>query len=424
MPSDIEQQISNYYRWIEKRSGMGLRPSTPDTAADQPGQVLIDDLSGFGLPRTSSPTSKRPVVAALAAAAAVIVLIAGVAVASRGDTGNVQLPAAQPESECGLPPVYSQASWDGCVVLGVFMSPDATKADIDSVRIVLESRDGLVDANQLQYLDAQASLERARRTLADEPDAANLLNEDNVVTSFRVASKRSAPVDELRALAQNLAAMPGVYDIQAEGDTGPAVNTDESVTSDEAIVQPGWDEHFDSIDIAADDATTYLDPDGRQLLRLPVGSADGIEIGMPVVNPNGLIGRVETVVDDGSDVLLATNNMFQTGGVLNGTSLEVYVVGNRLTGAGLVGPSDLTSRVEVGDLVMTSGGSEAIAPAGIPIGVVDSISTSPQQASAAHLRMLADPYNDTETLKVLLYQPPANIVGQPPTTAPKPPTTG
>ena len=422
MPSDIEQQVSNYYRWIETRASLDVRPP-PSDAAGVPGRFPIDDFSGFEPPRSSPPESKRPLVAALAAASAVVALVAGLAVASRHDPGNDTPSASQTQRGCQLPPVDPPASWDGCVLLEVYMSANATDADIDNVQSMLESRSGLVDTDQLQYLDAQASLDRARQTLVDEPDLADLLSEDNIVTIFRVVSTRAAPVDEIRTLAQDLASMPSVYDVQANGDIDPAVTATGPAVSDEAIAQPGWDDDLESVDVAATEVTAILDRDGHQFLRLPVGHADGVEVGMPVVNSNGLIGRVQTVLDDRSEVLLVTDNRYETGGDINGAPSEVYVVGNRLTGPELRSPSSMAGTVRVGDLVTTSGGSDALAPGGIPIGVIDSISTSQQQGHVVRLRLLADPTNDTELIKVLLYQPAADLLDQP-ATAQQPPTTG
>lgn len=101
---------------------------------------------------------------------------------------------------------------------------------------------------------------------------------------------------------------------------------------------------------------------------ISVGSADGIEERMPVISASGLVGVVETVSENRSDVLLLSSPVFQIGalvvgdpgipGLLRGDSYNTLIL-----------EIWESAVIEVGDEVVTSGFSEMI-PRGIPIGTV------------------------------------------------------
>ena len=113
-------------------------------------------------------------------------------------------------------------------------------------------------------------------------------------------------------------------------------------------------------------------------ITIDVGAADGVERGMPVIDGEGLVGRIIQVTPNASRVLLAIDPSFsaaartaQTGevGVLDGRGGDPMVL--RLL--------DPTAVVEVGDPIVTSSYQGGVFPAGIPIGTVSQVTegTSP-----------------------------------------------
>ena len=419
MPTDVEQQISNYYRWIETRNGVDLRPATvAPREGIGPDQHMIGEMFNIE-PGPSTPRSRRPLLAVLSAAAVVVLLVVGLAlgVGRRDEAGTMS--ATQADSACGLPPVDSPALWEGCVVITVYVSPTATDNEIDDIRTTILDASGIADGNQLRYRDKGASLEQARTVLIDDPDVAAALTEDVVVTSFQVASLRSASIIELRQLANDLGSMPGVVDVQTSGDINNAV--DDNVR--DIAVPQGWDSGFDSVDVVAADASTVLNSDGHLILRLPVGHADGLTVGMTIVNSNGLIGTIDKVSANSSEVLLATDSRFETPGTIKGSASTGVVNGDPLTGPQMLGNTNTMPSMAVGDLVLTSGGSEALVPSGIPIGVVQTVSTSPHYSRIANLHLLADATTNDATIRVLLYQPTGTADGQSGSQTSEPPNT-
>lgn len=113
-------------------------------------------------------------------------------------------------------------------------------------------------------------------------------------------------------------------------------------------------------------------------ITIDVGTSDGVERGMPVVDGDGLVGRIIQVTADASRVLLAIDPSFSAAarsarngqvGVLDGRGGDPMVF--RLL--------DPEAEVAVGDAVTTSSYQGGVFPAGIPIGTVSQVTggTSP-----------------------------------------------
>ncbi len=134
-------------------------------------------------------------------------------------------------------------------------------------------------------------------------------------------------------------------------------------------------------------------------VTVDVGTLDGIETGMSVINGGGLVGRVIAVGPDNATILLIVDATSTVGGRLAGSSQIGIVSGtgrqDRLTMQLL----DPLAPVEEGDLVVTFGsqGGRPFAP-GIPIGVVASVSGTPGQLTrVANVR----PYAVISTLSIV-----------------------
>lgn len=106
-------------------------------------------------------------------------------------------------------------------------------------------------------------------------------------------------------------------------------------------------------------------------IRIAKGSRDGLEMGMPVIAPRGVIGRVIRVGLKFSDVQILTDSNF---------NLDVTVERSRIRGV-LRGISDNRGRLQlhrradirIGDTIVTSGIVGAF-PRGLPVGRVIRVS--------------------------------------------------
>ena len=116
------------------------------------------------------------------------------------------------------------------------------------------------------------------------------------------------------------------------------------------------------------------DPTGsKQIVVLDRGSNDGIQVGMPVVSPDFLVGQVTQVEPTRSKVTLAIDDSFQTGAMLESSGADGIVVGQWQSG----GPMQLryldpNTTPKIGDVVVTSGKTTRV-PQGLVIGKVTAI---------------------------------------------------
>ncbi len=111
------------------------------------------------------------------------------------------------------------------------------------------------------------------------------------------------------------------------------------------------------------DSNNFLD-----FIMLDLGSRHGIQIGMPVISDQGLVGRISAVTETTSKVLLITDPQSTVNGILQNSRLTGVVTGR--TGANPVMQFiPQGTPVGVGDVVLTSGMGGRF-PKGIPIGQV------------------------------------------------------
>jgi rod shape-determining protein MreC len=115
--------------------------------------------------------------------------------------------------------------------------------------------------------------------------------------------------------------------------------------------------------IVGKDATNWF-----KTLLIDRGSQAGLRRNLPVVAPDGLVGRVVEVTPYMAKVQLITDPVSASGGLLQRTRVTGIVSGN--LGAGLkVRYLPLLADVAVGDEVVTSG-MGGVFPKGIPVGRV------------------------------------------------------
>ena len=112
----------------------------------------------------------------------------------------------------------------------------------------------------------------------------------------------------------------------------------------------------------------------HRVITINKGSSSGIEVGMPVMNANGLIGQVESVSLYSSQVRLITDPESGVAAYLQATRVEGILSGS-VDGVLFLNFISLDVPVRPGDTVITSG-TGGVFPKGIPIGEVASVTYS------------------------------------------------
>jgi rod shape-determining protein MreC len=102
------------------------------------------------------------------------------------------------------------------------------------------------------------------------------------------------------------------------------------------------------------------------------GSGDGVDVDDPVVNGQGLVGRVTKVTLNASQVMLVTDQQSFVDAMVEPGGAE-GIVGGSVTGDVTLDYVDKSEKVKVGQFVVTSGRNGSIFVKGIPIGQVESV---------------------------------------------------
>jgi rod shape-determining protein MreC len=133
----------------------------------------------------------------------------------------------------------------------------------------------------------------------------------------------------------------------------------------------GFKEHWIDTTVAAQVIGTSGMETSR-LLYLDKGTDDGIRPDMPVITPDGVVGKVLTVYGDTSQVLMINDLTSGVGAILVNSRLQGIVKG---TPTGDLQLSYIMSdeTVKPGEALVTSGG-DRVFPKGLPIGTVSHVS--------------------------------------------------
>lgn len=103
-----------------------------------------------------------------------------------------------------------------------------------------------------------------------------------------------------------------------------------------------------------------------------LGSGDGVEVDDPVVNGQGLVGRVTEVGANAAQVMLVTDQQSFVDAMVEPGGAQGIVSGS-VTGDVTLEYVDKNEKVKVGQYVVTSGRKNSIFVRGIPIGRVESV---------------------------------------------------
>jgi len=148
----------------------------------------------------------------------------------------------------------------------------------------------------------------------------------------------------------------------------------------------------------------------HNLLTLDVGSADSVDVGMPVVNEDGIIGKVVLVSTRYARVMPYLNTDFRVPAKVLPIEAEGIVRWEgRKPDRLLMEHVIKTEPVQPGQLVVTSGHS-GIFPPGRAIGRIDSVARQPGRNELQMYLSPAAPMNEVEHAFVILRRPPPEQV--------------
>ena len=111
--------------------------------------------------------------------------------------------------------------------------------------------------------------------------------------------------------------------------------------------------------------------DMSRILIVDKGSKDGLRIDMPVITPDGIVGKVKDVFPHTSQILEISDQSSGAGVMLEKTRIRGVLRGNAYGQPQIINilPDD---RIEPGERVLTSGGDQ-IYPRGLTVGYVDKV---------------------------------------------------
>lgn len=134
------------------------------------------------------------------------------------------------------------------------------------------------------------------------------------------------------------------------------------------------------------------------MIQIDKGSRSGVKVDMPVITPDGIVGKVKDVFPFVSMVLLINDRDSGAGVILQTSRLQGVLRGNP---QGELHVSDIMSdeKIDVGDEVVTSGG-DRIYPKGLPVGSVSHV--SPDRENEPFLAVKVKPAADLSRLEEVL----------------------
>ncbi len=115
--------------------------------------------------------------------------------------------------------------------------------------------------------------------------------------------------------------------------------------------------------------------DQSHVLLIDKGSSAGIAPDMPVITPDGIVGKTRDVFDHTSQVLEISDATSGAGVVLEQTRIQGVLRGNTWGQPEIVNVSP-DERIKAGEPVVTSGG-DSIYPRGLAVGTVDRVVPEP-----------------------------------------------
>lgn len=116
----------------------------------------------------------------------------------------------------------------------------------------------------------------------------------------------------------------------------------------------------------------------RQVVVISKGSEDGVYLGQPVLDAEGLFGQVVDISKNQSRVMLITDSTHAVPVQVNRNGVRAIAEGTGLMDTLVIPNLVVTTDIQVGDLLMSSG-LGGYFPAGYPIATVVEVATDPGQ---------------------------------------------
>ncbi|MGE5405563.1 MAG: rod shape-determining protein MreC [Candidatus Saccharibacteria bacterium] len=132
------------------------------------------------------------------------------------------------------------------------------------------------------------------------------------------------------------------------------------------------DKNVDTMELVGAEIIARSPDTWYKTVTLNKGSADGITVNMPVITPQGLVGRVNAVTSGTATVLLITDREGAVGAIVQENRTQGIVEGLGNSGSLTMSDIPFYSKVKYGNTVVTSNLSE-VYPPGIIIGKIKSI---------------------------------------------------
>lgn len=92
------------------------------------------------------------------------------------------------------------SQWSGGVEIIVYVENDATPEQLQVIRDAIASTPDVIDVDRLEYLDAEQSMEEARRLFAGDPETLGLLSVENIPTQFKVVPQADVSSELLQTI--------------------------------------------------------------------------------------------------------------------------------------------------------------------------------------------------------------------------------
>jgi rod shape-determining protein MreC len=145
--------------------------------------------------------------------------------------------------------------------------------------------------------------------------------------------------------------------------------------------------------------------DQSHILTIDKGSKDGLRPDMPVITPDGIVGKLRDVTSTTAQVVEINDQTSGAGVILETTRIRGILRGT-VTGRVQIGNLTADSRIKPGEKVLTSGGDQ-VYPRGLPVGVIESIAPDPdhQPYMAISIKPAADLNRIEEVLVITSIQP-------------------
>ncbi len=109
-------------------------------------------------------------------------------------------------------------------------------------------------------------------------------------------------------------------------------------------------------------------------VTINAGSDDGVDVYDPVINGQGLVGRITKVNANAAQVMLVTDQQSYIDSMVEPGGAQGIVSGS-VTGDVTLEYVDKNEKVKVGQYIVTSGRDSSVFVRGIPIGQVESVGT-------------------------------------------------